>query len=301
MAPPNISTAPWPLALARKGLLELKLARFYLALVKLPQTGLLLFTAWVGFRSAQGMLPAGEILAAMAGMLLALSGTTAINMFFDRDIDSIMDRTKGRPLPTNTLSPRAVLLFGTGLIVAGMWSCYAVSPLYGHLVLAGVFFDLVIYTFWLKRRSPWSIVFGGVAGGMPIIAGRALALGHIDGIGLLMALAILLWIPTHLLTLAMNRSAEYKLAGVPAFPNVYGFKAARHVMAACSLAVSGIMLAIFMLTGVCLAGMAVLVAANLVLVGLSVWCTVRPSKKANFLLFKYASLYMVCAMFVLML
>ncbi len=279
----------------------MKLNRFYIALIKLPQTGLLLFTALVGYRSGYGELPWTDVIIAMLGMLFALSGTTAVNMFFDRDIDSIMKRTKERPLPTGALSPRAVLAFGISLILLGMLFCYLISPLYAYLVLIGIFFDLVIYTFWLKRCSPWSIVFGGIAGGMPIIAGRALATENVDVVGLLMALAILLWIPTHLLTLAMNRSDEYKLAGVPAFPNVYGFKAARYVMMASNIAVSVIMLVIFSISSVSNLIMAMLMLANLVLIGLSIWCIVFPSKKANTVLFRFASLYMVWAMLLLML
>lgn len=196
------------------------MVRFYIRLIKTPQAALLLFTAIAGYRSAGGNLGLLEIMVAMLGLLFAISGTTALNMVFDRDIDSLMERTRTRPIPTGVISPKDAFIFGSVLILVGMSGSYWVSLLYANVVLAGVFFNLAVYTLWLKRRSPWSIVFGGLAGGMPILAGRTLALGYIDWIGILLALAILLWIPSHILTLSMNHSRDYKLAGVPTFRRI---------------------------------------------------------------------------------
>jgi len=80
----------------------------------------------------------------------------------------------------------------------------------------------VIYTLWLKRRTAWSIVWGGISGAMPILAGRVLATGHIDLVGILLALAILFWIPTHTLTFSIKFREDYSNAGIPTFPSTYG-------------------------------------------------------------------------------
>lgn len=277
------------------------MVRFYIRLIKTPQTALLLFTAIAGYRSAGGNLGLLEILVAMLGLLFAISGTTALNMVFDRDIDSLMERTRTRPIPTGVISPKAAFIFGSVLILVGMSGSYWVSLLYANVVLAGVFFNLAVYTLWLKRRSPWSIVFGGLAGGMPILAGRTLALGYIDWIGILLALAILLWIPSHILTLSMNHSRDYKLAGVPTFPNVFGFENARYFMAVSNLAAVGIMLAVSILLNVSVSGIMVLGLGSLILLGFSLRNILRPSEKANFMMFKFVSFYMAGAMLILIL
>lgn len=232
---------------------------------------------------------------------MVISGTTALNMVFDRDIDIIMERTKHRPIPTGAISPRAAFTFGSILIVLGMTCNYWVSLPYAGVILAGVFFDLAVYTLWLKRRSPWSIVFGGFAGGMPILAGRTLAISGIDWIGILLALSILLWIPSHILTLAMNHSRDYKLAGIPTFPNVFGFKNARWLMASSNLSAAGIMLVVFYCLGISATGVAILILGSLILLGFSVRNILHPSDKTNFMLFKYVSLYMAAAMLILIL
>ncbi len=277
----------------------IRLLRFYIRLIKTPQTALLLFTAVAGYRSAGGDLGLPEILIAIVGLLLTISGTTALNMVFDRDIDAVMERTRTRPIPTGVITPKAAFVFGSVLIVAGMSGNYWVSLSYATVVLAGVFFNLAVYTLWLKRRSPWSIVFGGLAGGMPILAGRALALDHIDWIGILLALVILLWIPSHILTLAMNHSRDYKLAGVPTFPNIFGFNSTRYFMALSNLAAAGIMLAVFLWLDISAAGIVVLSLGSLILLGFSVRNILHPSERVNFTMFKFVSLYMASAMLIL--
>jgi len=140
----------------------------YWALIKSRQTLLLLATGVAGYLSAR---PDAASLQEAALMLLslfaAISGTTALNMVLDVDIDARMGRTADRPLLSGTLSPTGATIFGGVLVALGM------SPVFGMVIAAGVLFDLLIYTLWLKRRSPWSIVFGGISGGMPILAGRA--------------------------------------------------------------------------------------------------------------------------------
>jgi len=279
----------------------IRLLRFYIRLIKTPQTALLLFTAVAGYRSASGDLALSEILVALVGLLFTISGTTALNMVFDRDIDAVMERTRTRPIPTGVISPNAAFAFGSVLIIAGMSGNYWVSLSYATIVLAGAFFNLAVYTLWLKRRSPWSIVFGGLAGGMPILAGRTLALDYIDWIGILLALVILLWIPSHILTLAMSHSRDYKLAGVPTFPNVFGFNSVRYFMAVSNLAAAGIMLAVFLWLGVSIAGTVVLGLGSLILLGFSVRNILYPSERVNFTMFKFVSLYMAGAMLILIL
>ena len=268
-------------------------------LIKTPQTGLLLLTAIAGYRSAMGSYSAMTVILAMLGLLLVVSGTTALNMVFDRDIDAVMERTKKRPIPKGKISGKSATIFGVVLIFIGTSVNFFISIPYTIVVLAGAFFDLAIYTVWLKRRSPWSIVFGGIAGGMPILAGRVLATGRIDTIGILLAFAILLWIPTHILSLAMNHSKDYKLAGVPTFPNVFGFKSARNFIAISNIVAAGLMLIAFYLLNIPPSGMYILRISIVILLIFSVKMIVSPSQKSNFIMFRYASIFMGIAMLIL--
>jgi len=257
-----------------------------------------MFTAFAAYRSAGGGLAGGDLSIALIGMLFAVSGTTSLNMVFDRDIDSVMNRTKNRPIPKGIISPKAASVFSWVLIIGGSLLNVWISWLYALVIAAGVFFDFVIYTVWLKRKSPWSIVFGGLSGGMPILAGRVLVTGEIDLIGVLLVFAILLWIPTHILTLAMNHSEDYKLAGVPTFPNVFGFNTARNFIAITNVVAAGIILSVAYLLDMGQSSIISLRIGSLIMIILSGRLIFKPSKEANFLLFKYASLYMAGAMLI---
>lgn len=274
----------------------------YWPLIKSLQTGLLLMTGLAGFMSCRcPIFNIGTMLGAAGSLFLTISGSTVLNMWFDRDIDAKMNRTCLRPLPANLLSPQEALRFGLVISVLGITWAVAIDLLFGVIVFAGIFFDVVVYTMWLKRRTAWSIVWGGISGGMPILAGRALGYGSLDWVGIAFSLAILFWIPTHILTFSMKYHEDYKAAGVPTFPSTYGFKFTRIV-----IAVSSILAAIAMgasAHGISLSWgyMRVLAVLGIGLLGLAVASAVRPSKKLNFGLFKYASIFMLGAMIMIVL
>ena len=278
-----------------------KIIKFYIQLIKVPQTGLLLFTGFAGYMSSVTNMNMDLLILALTGLLLVISGTTALNMVFDKDIDHIMERTKKRPIPKNRISPRAAGIFGILLIIGGSVINYTISIPFMIVVLTGTFFDLVIYTIWLKRLSPWSIIFGGLAGGMPILAGRVLAIGDLDLVGFLLAFSIIFWIPTHILTLAMNHSKDYRLAGVPTFPNVFGFLKARYFIAISNCFSAGIFIAIFVLLNIGIIGFHISIAGSILLLGLSLKTILQPNEKSYMLLFKYASIYMTILMLILVL
>jgi heme o synthase len=272
----------------------------YWPLVKGWQTGLLLVTAWAGYLSAaRNPVSWGVLLGLTGSLFAAIAGGTAINMWFDRDIDARMERTCDRPLSTGRVSPAAALRTGALLMAAGMGWALWLSPLFGALVVAGLFFEVVVYTFWLKRRTPWSIVWGGLAGGMPILAGRALALGRVDAAGLLLALAVLSWIPTHNLTLALLRADDCRRAGVPTFPAVYGGDATRRLVALSGLlAALAMSLAFIRLNfSAAILSLSLLAGAGLLLLALRAW--IRPADSANAVLYRAASVYMLCCMVLL--
>lgn len=272
----------------------------YWPLLKSLQTALLLATGLAGFMSARCPIFGWKSLAGVAGSLFfAISGSTVLNMWYDRDIDALMQRTCRRPLPAGKISPPAGRNFGLLLSAIGIAWAYSLGTLYGSIVLVGLSCDVLIYTMWLKRRTAWSIIWGGIAGGMPVLAGRALATGEIDWIGITLSLAVLFWIPTHILTFAMRHHADYQAAALPTFPSRYGFQQTQWIIAISSIAAAamiGVAAYGIGLTWGYLRLMAVLTAG---LTFLAFASALKPSERINFGLFKYASLYMLSVMLLL--
>jgi protoheme IX farnesyltransferase len=236
----------------------------------------------------------------LAGSLfLAISGSTVMNMVYDRDIDAKMKRTCLRPLPVGSVSKREALVLGSSLSLAGVIWAAGMDALYGLIIFAGWFFDVVVYTLWLKRRTAWSVVWGGVAGGMPVLAGRALGVGTIDWVGISLALAVLFWIPTHIMTFSLRYKEDYARAGVPTFPSSYGDRITQRVIALSSVLAAAAMGVSAFGIGLTWGYMRLVCVLSAGLLGLALFSLIRPSSRAQFGLFKYASLYMLGSMLLL--
>jgi protoheme IX farnesyltransferase len=275
-----------------------KISQFW-PLIKPSQSGLLLATGIAGYMSAHTAPSFPLLLMMSASLFLAIGGSTIMNMWYDQDIDAKMKRTHKRPAASGELNRDEVFRVGMAISILGIGWAVAVNPLYGFVVFLGWFFDVVVYTLWLKRRTCWSIVWGGISGAMPILAGRVLAVGEIEIIGLLLAAAILFWIPTHTLTFSIKFFDDYNAAGIPTFPSTYGFDTTRAVIAlssiiaAASIGVAGVMI------GVQAGILRLLIVLSSGLLLLSFATVFRPSERVNFSLFKYASLYMLISMILL--
>src|SRR3972149_7534301 len=145
----------------------------YWPLTKPSQSGLLLATGLAGYMSARCPVFNMETILALSGSLfLAIAGSTVLNMWWDRDIDVRMGRTKKRPTSSGQVTEREVLRLGLILSILGVGWAVAIGAAFGLTVFAGFFFDVVIYSMWLKRRTCWGIVWGGISGAIPILAGR---------------------------------------------------------------------------------------------------------------------------------
>jgi protoheme IX farnesyltransferase len=276
--------------------------RLFWPLIKPWQSGLLLATGIAGYVSARcPVFNLGTILGLSGSLFLAISGSTVLNMWWDRDIDAKMRRTKKRPTSAGDVTPQETLRVGLLLSLLGVSWAVAMDPLYGLVVFAGLFFDVVVYSMWLKRRTCWGIVWGGISGAMPILAGRVLGLGSIDWIGVALALGVLFWIPTHTLTYSMKFADDYEAAGVPTFPSTYGLKVTR-----ITIAVSSVLAALAMGTAAWGIGMTwgylrLLAVLTTGLVLLAFTITFKPSERVNYGLFKYASVFMLGAMIMIVL
>jgi protoheme IX farnesyltransferase len=183
--------------------------------------------------------------------------------------------------------------------IIGIGGALAINLLYGLIVLAGWFFDVVVYTLWLKRRTCWSILWGGISGAMPILAGRVLAVGGIEMVGLLLAGAVLFWIPTHTLTFSIKYAEDYSAARVPTFPSTNGLDTTRAVIALSSIIAAASIGVASVMIGVQAGILRLLIVLSSGLLLLSFATVFQPSERVNFSLFKYASLYMLISMLLL--
>ena len=198
--------------------------RDYLELGKPKVVALIVFTAVVGmFLAVPGWPPVWKMLAGTLGIALASSGAAAINHVLDRRIDAVMYRTRHRPLPTGRLSePQAlgyalILTLLSMLILAGL-----VNPLTAALTFSSLAGYAVVYTVFLKRRTPQNIVIGGAAGAAPPLLGWAAVTGHVAPGAVLLFLIILIWTPPHFWSLAIARREDYAKADVPMLPVTHG-------------------------------------------------------------------------------
>ena len=194
----------------------------YIALTKPRIIELLLITTVPTMVVAEGGWPdLGLILITLIGGSLAAGGANAINMYIDRDIDALMERTKMRPLVTGLISPRNALIFAISLEIlafAVLWA--GANLLSGILALSATLFYVFIYSLWLKRTSKQNIVIGGAAGAVPVLVGWAAVTNSLGWTPWLLFLLIFLWTPPHFWALAIKHSDDYKAAGVPMLPVV---------------------------------------------------------------------------------
>jgi protoheme IX farnesyltransferase len=163
------------------------------------------------------------VLIVVIGGYLMAGGANAVNMYFDRDIDDTMARTKLRPIPSGRMSPLAVLAFGVALASAATFLLARfANVLTAVLALGGFYFYVFIYTRWLKRSTPQNIVIGGAAGAFPPLVGWAAVTGRIDLTALYLFAIVFYWTPPHFWALALLKQKDYGNAGVPMAPLVWG-------------------------------------------------------------------------------
>ena len=197
--------------------------RDYALLLKPRVMSLVVFTALVGLLLAPGAI--GTLSATIAVICIAVGGGAAgaINMWYDRDIDLIMTRTRNRPLPAKRLRPERALAFGITLAVLSVAvMAWAVNPAAAGLLAFTIFYYVFVYTVWLKRRTPQNIVIGGAAGAFPPMIGWIAVSGGLEPNSIILFLIIFLWTPPHTWALALFRSDDYERAGVPMMPVVVG-------------------------------------------------------------------------------
>lgn len=212
----------------------------YVGLTKPRVAALLLLTCLVAMVLAAGGTPSWRrVILTLVGGYLAAGGAGAINGYLDRDLDARMGRTAQRAIPAGRLDPRHALILGVALgLTSAVVLWFGAHPLAAVLAALAFAHYVVVYTLWLKRRSPWNVVIGGFAGAAPPLVGWAAITGTVDPMALLLAAIILSWTPPHFWALALVRRDEYADADVPMLPVVRGEgPTLRHILAYAALTV----------------------------------------------------------------
>ena len=197
----------------------------YVRLLKPRVMSLVVFTALAGLLLAPGQ--PHPVIAAIAILCIAVGAgaSGAINMWFDRDIDALMERTKARPLPAGRMAPGEALGFGIVLAVGSVTVMgLGVNWTAAALLALTIAFYVFVYTMWLKRRTSQNIVIGGAAGAFPPMVGWAAASGDVSLASIVLFAMIFMWTPPHFWALALYRAGDYARAGVPMLPVVAGVR-----------------------------------------------------------------------------
>ena len=253
-------------------------------------------------------------------MLLSVAaGSAAANTltnYHDRDIDAVMERTKGRPLPSKRIHPAAKARnFGWVLAAASLALAYGLSytttPEQGAWATAFIAFGLannvLVYSYALKRRSRSNIILGGLCGGSPPLIGwAAVTMADLWTMGMVMAGLVFIWIPLHIWSLTMHFKEDYNRVGVPMLTAVQSESTSARVVAASTVAMVLFSVAPFFLAagdGSPMTGptyLATAVASGALMVGLSGWVVARPTERASWTLFKFSSPYLAVLFIALM-
>jgi len=195
----------------------------YWQLLKPRVMSLVVFTGFVGMILAPGAINPIIAIAAILCIAVGSGAAGAINMWYERDIDELMDRTKNRPLPLGKLNPGEVLGFGITLSIGSVLTMYTLVSFWAAFYLAiAILFYVFVYTFWLKRITPQNIVIGGAAGALPPVIGWAAVMNETSLLPWILFGIIFMWTPPHFWALSLYRHSDYAKAKIPMLPVVSG-------------------------------------------------------------------------------
>jgi heme o synthase len=257
---------------------------------------LLVFTAISAAVSASWLFDVQVSWMTWALLFFAIAAGSAaadtLTGYNDRDIDAIMERTKGRPIPSGRISPRNALIFGLILTGISLVCSWFINIWAFGLMAFGLFDNIIVYSKWLKRTSQSNIILGGFSGGAPALIGYiAITFQHVE-IGIAMAGLVFFWIPTHIWSLALHVKEDYKKANVPMLPVVSSESKSVRIIALTTLMMVVFSILPFFFN---LFGLIYLLTATvfgIVMIILSVWLLLKPSEKTSWLVFKFSSPYL---------
>jgi len=274
------------------GLFEPSVGHFW-SLLKPRVMSLVIFTGFAGMYIAPASLHTLVFAIALFAIAAGAGASGAINQWYDRDIDAVMSRTKTRPIPAGFMAPAEALTLGLvvsaiSVLLLGL----ATNWLAAGLLAFTIFFYAVVYTVWLKRRTPQNIVIGGAAGAFPPMIGWTAVTGSLSIEPLLLFAIIFMWTPPHFWALALVKNEDYSRANIPMLPVVAGARETRRqiVIYAVLMAPLAVIPALIGMASLAYGIMAAVAGA--VFIGLSLHLWWRPSDKSAMQLFGYSILYL---------
>ena len=218
--------------------------RDMLALTKPRVMSLVVFTGLCGMLAAPQAIHPVIGFTAILCIALGAGAAGALNQWYEADLDALMKRTAGRPLPAGRMARETALHFGIGLaIFSVLLMGLAVNVLAAAILAASILFYVLVYTVWLKRRTPQNIVIGGAAGAFPPVIGWAAATGDVTLLPVLLFAIIFLWTPPHFWAMSLFARTDYANAGVPMLPVVAGNRATRRQVALYTLPMAAVAIA----------------------------------------------------------
>lgn len=228
----------------------------------------------------------------IGGVAAGSAAADTLTGYNDRDIDAIMDRTRGRPIPSGRVSPQNALVFGLILTAISLIFSWFINIWAFALMAFGLFDNIIVYSKWLKRRSQINIILGGFSGAAPAMIGYVAVTTQNIEIGLVMAALVFLWIPTHIWSLALHFKRDYTKAGVPMLPVVSSEKKSVRIIALTTLMMVAFSILPFFFNQF---GLIYLITAGIfgvAMIGVSIWLLTKPSEKVSWIVFKFSSPYL---------
>jgi protoheme IX farnesyltransferase len=272
-------------------------ARDFFELLKPRVMFLVIVTALGGMVAAPGTVNPVIGFAALLAISVGAGASGCLNMWWDADIDAVMARTAGRPIPAGRILPSEALAFGLTLSIGSVLVLGLVANLLSAAMLAfTIFFYAVVYSMWLKRATPQNIVIGGAAGAFPPMIGEAVVTGDFGLTSIVLFAIIFLWTPPHFWALALVKSGDYARAGIPMLPNVAGPAATRRQIVAYTLVLAPVAVLPALMGFGGLIYLIVSVVTGLAMIGLSLRVLKitegEPANKAAYALFGFSILYL---------
>ena len=277
----------------------------YWRLTKPRIWGLLVFTGVVAmvvaYKETPGAsLPLGLLMTGTIALILGSASAEVLTNYHDRDIDGVMRRTMKRALPAGRVKPASALVFGLVMAVLSvLLPLLLISPLSASFMLVGLVDNIVVYSLLLKRRTWTNIILGGISGGMPVLVGYSAVAGTVTPIALYMSALVIVWIPTHIWSLAIFNRDDYETAKVPMLPIVFGDRVASVCVAGTSALLTVFSVAIFLFTPVSIFYILTAVVLGGVVLMYSAKLALTQSNKTAWTLFKLTSPYLAIIFLVL--
>ena len=257
---------------------------------------LLVYVGTVGSIMAAGAEVAQKlnlIFLAIFTLIAGTAGAEAITNYIDRDIDSRMQRTAGRPLPAGQITDAGAQIFGYVLISTAIIPLVLFGRYYAAIFMfTGIFDNVFIYSFLLKRKTPWSVIFGGFSGGFPVIIGWYTVTDNFSITPFLLFLLVIIWIPIHIWSIAYLYREDYSSAGVPMLPVVCSERTTSWAITISSLLLSVFSLLLYFVGENSIIYMNLAIILSIPLIYYSIRFMKKPTRKTSLALFKYSSMYL---------